>query len=193
VDRSVFTITAHGIDETTALKLFSRAGVLEFMQPRLTEDGLVVCQTLDGEEFAVPPNNVNPDETSGDLARCFSRDRLGTPVWEAATSPDGELTSESVKAGGWELREDPPALAATFTEPDAAVLEAVTGRLIGYPLGIFLDGELISAPRIQRAITNGVPVISGFDLGRARIYAAVLNSGPLALPLTPIATPSPTP
>jgi preprotein translocase subunit SecD len=187
----VVTITVKGIDSSTATQLFSRGGVLEFKQPKITPEGIVTCRTLSGEEFGVIPENVNPDPPSGELARCFSRDKLGTPVWEPATVPEGDLTAESVEPEGWELREDPPSLAATFTEPGAKVLETVTDSLTGYPLGIFLDGELISAPRIQRAITNGAAVISGFDLEQARIYAAVLNSGPLALSLS-ATTPAPT-
>jgi preprotein translocase subunit SecD len=42
----------------------------------------------------------------------------------------------------------------------------------------------VAAPRIQRdSVTDGNALISGFQPENARILAAILNSGPLPLPL----------
>ena len=190
--RDLFTITVKGVDEATAGELFSRRGLLEFRQPRVVGQGFVICRGADGAEFGVPPQNVNPDDASRSPARCFSRDKIGDPVWDPAAAGDAQLTDESVAAGGWTLREDVPFLSVRFTSDGAPLLETITRNLVGYPLGIFLDGELIAAPRIQRPITEAEAVISGFDLGRARLFHAVLNSGPLALPLT-VSPGTPTP
>jgi preprotein translocase subunit SecD len=200
INGNVFTINAKGIDQESAQELFGSRGVLSFRQPIVTEGGLVGCATIDGEQFAVASENVNPDDASGSLARCFSRDKLGTPIWAPAGSAVGELTSESVQPGSWDLREEPPALAARFTPAGSNVLESVTEALVGYPLGFFIDDELIAAPKISRPLVNGTALLAGFELERARVLAAVLNSGPLTAPLidpeatgTPTAPSSPSP
>jgi preprotein translocase subunit SecD len=188
----LFTVKVKGVDEGTAGELFSRRGELEFKQPRLTVEGVVVCRTAAGEEFGVLPENLNPDDASRSPARCFSRDKVGDPVWDPAASGDVPLTAAGVVPDGWSLNEEPPSISVTFTPDGSALLKGITGQLVGYPLGIFLDGELIAAPRIQRTITEGQAAISGFGLARARIFAAILNSGPLALALT-VSAPAPTP
>ncbi len=183
------SLTLEGIDETDALDLLTRRGLLEFKREEVSADGLVVCKTLQGEEFGVPPNNVNPDDASGSLARCFSLDKLGEPVWTDAEVQDEagavtRLTQDHVEPGSWELRNDNTALGMSFTAGGSTLIEIITGALTGYHLGLFVDGRLVGAPRIQRAITDGAAVISGFPASRARILAAVLNAPPLEVPLT---------
>jgi preprotein translocase subunit SecD len=187
---NVITIETEGIDQLTATQLFGTRAALEFKQPVLTVEGIVSCLDSKGERFGVPPQAVNPDDASRSPARCFSTDKIGDPEWEPAVSANGnQLTVESVQAGGWEQRDD--ALFGKFTPAGATTLEEVTRELTGYPLGLFVDGELIAAPRINRAITNGEAFISGFGADQARLRAAQLNSGPLALELSPV-TVSPT-
>jgi preprotein translocase subunit SecD len=71
-----------------------------------------------------------------------------------------------------------------FTPDGRTLIETITRVLTGYHLGFFVDGRLVGAPRIQRAITDGTALISGFPAGQARILAAVLNTSPLQIPLT---------
>src|SRR6185503_257817 len=50
--------------------------------------------------------------------------------------------------------------------------------------GIFLDGQLISAPTVQQAITDGTAIISGnFSVQQAKELATRLNSGALPVPI----------
>lgn len=61
----------------------------------------------------------------------------------------------------------------------------ITGANIGKPLGIFLDGQLISAPTVQSKITGGTAVISGnFTLEETKTLARRLNAGALPVPIT---------
>jgi preprotein translocase subunit SecD len=177
------TIAVKGIERETAIELFGARALLEFKQPVLTQEGVVSCLTAEGERFGVLPENVNPDDASRSPARCSSRDKSGDPEWELARpSAGGEgLTADSVQANGWSVRED--ALVATFTPQAAATLGALTGELTGYPLGIFIDGDLVAAPRISRTIDNGEAIISGFGAEMARLRAAQLNSPPLPVNL----------
>ena len=187
------TIAAKGIERETAIELFGGRALLEFKQPVLTREGVVSCLTAEGERFGVLPENVNPDDASRSPARCISRDKTGEPEWELARPSGGGdvLTADSVQANGWSVRED--ALVATFTPEAAATLEALTGELAGYPLGIFIDGELVAAPRISRTIDNGEAIISGFGAETARLRAAQLNSGPLPVNLVLVSGASPAP
>ncbi len=69
-----------------------------------------------------------------------------------------------------------------FDDQGTKLFGDITGRNIGKTVAIFLDGQPISIPRVNEAITSGSAVISGgFTIGEARILAQRLNSG--ALPL----------
>ncbi|MFA5368225.1 MAG: protein translocase subunit SecD [Dehalococcoidia bacterium] len=63
----------------------------------------------------------------------------------------------------------------------ATLFSQITGRLIGEPLGIFLDNDLISAPTVQAQI-GAKGIIEGMSLDQAQRLAIQLNTG--ALPLT---------
>jgi preprotein translocase subunit SecD len=60
----------------------------------------------------------------------------------------------------------------------------LTARLIDKPLGIFLDGNLISSPNVRSAITAGVGQITGnFTAQEAQDLAVQLNAGALPVPV----------
>ena len=187
-----------GVEAADARRVATAPGVVDFRRPVVTPDGLVACKTQDGQTFGVPPNNVNPDSASGSHARCFSLDKLGDPVWQPAEllSPDGSrrrLTSDMIVPGSWQERTDlpSPAITVQFNDDGTKLLDDLTSALVRYPLGVFVDGTLIAAPRISRAISNGNPVISGFDAHEAHLLAAELNSGPLPVPVIEVTAPSP--
>jgi len=75
-----------------------------------------------------------------------------------------------------------PEIAFEWDEEGAALFEQITARLIERPLGIFLGGELLSAPIIQ-AIIKERGVITGMDLEEARWLATLLNAGRMPVPL----------
>src|SRR5439155_9589596 len=76
----------------------------------------------------------------------------------------------------------------------------ITQKLLGAQLAVSLDQQVISAPTVQAPITDGRVVITGnFTEQSAKDLAAVLNSGPLPVPLkvehvssTPLIRPSAT-
>ena len=60
----------------------------------------------------------------------------------------------------------------------------LTSRLIERPLGIELDGNIISAPTVRSAITAGSGEISGnFTVEEAQDLAVQLNAGALPVPV----------
>lgn len=76
-----------------------------------------------------------------------------------------------------------PQVSFEFDEEGALIFRQVTSRLISKPLGIILDGQLISAPTI-RAVISSRGVIEGLTLEEARSLSIQLNSGRLPVPLT---------
>ncbi len=60
----------------------------------------------------------------------------------------------------------------------------ITEAHVGDPIAIFLDGDIISAPVVQTAITDGRAVITGgFNLKDAQLLSQRLNAGALPVPI----------
>lgn len=59
----------------------------------------------------------------------------------------------------------------------------LTGEMVGKPLGIFFDNELVSSPVVNQAITGGEGYISGnFKREEAQNMVNLLNAGALPVP-----------
>ncbi len=121
---------------------------------------------------------------------------------EQVTKPDGSSDWQIAKATGTDGAEKEltgsyfrPNAAVTFDnlgkpqvsfefDPEGAKLfEQITSRLIGKPLGIFLDGQIISSPTVQ-AVISDKGVITNIPLAEARTLIIQLNAGALPVPLT---------
>ncbi|HAO81552.1 TPA: protein translocase subunit SecD [Candidatus Veblenbacteria bacterium] len=77
-----------------------------------------------------------------------------------------------------------PLVNITFDDEGKDLFAAITGRNIGKPVAIFLDGQPISIPTVQEEITGGQAVISGdFTLPEAKQLSQRLNSGALPVPI----------
>ncbi|MBI2989585.1 MAG: protein translocase subunit SecD [Candidatus Magasanikbacteria bacterium] len=71
-----------------------------------------------------------------------------------------------------------------FDSEGAKLFEEITKRHVGDPIAIFLDGEAISIPTVQTAISNGEAVITGsFNIQEARLLSQRLNAGALPIPI----------
>ena len=110
--------------------------------------------------------------------------------WEIATAVvDGEeveLTGDRLEPGSAQVGFNPTTGAPeVYFQMDSQGREAfrlVSRRLVGQPLGIFLDGEAILTPTIQAEIPTS-PRITGLDLEEAQILAIQLNAGAFPIPL----------
>ncbi len=68
---------------------------------------------------------------------------------------------------------------------DAKKFADVTKKLLGQPLAIYLDEEMISAPTVNAVITNGEAIIEGgYTFDEAKKVADIINLGALPLKLT---------
>ena len=96
---------------------------------------------------------------------------LETAAMEFAGGNSGQLSNE-------------PIISVRFTPEGSDLFAQITRQNVGNQLGIFLDGELLSAPVINEPITGGTAIISGgFGLEEARDLAQNLSFGALPLPI----------
>jgi len=71
-----------------------------------------------------------------------------------------------------------------FNEEGKELFSQITSQNLGKPVAILLDGQIISAPTVQNAITDGTAIISGnFNPDEAKLLVRRLNSGALPVPI----------
>ncbi len=110
----------------------------------------------------------------------------GTPIPQAAQWQSTGLTGAQFKKASVEFNKDTndPEIKIEFNSEGAKLFGEVTQRNIGKPVAIFLDNQLISAPTVQTAITDGNAVITGkFTVDEAKKIVIQLNAGALPIPL----------
>lgn len=96
---------------------------------------------------------------------------LESAALEFAGGQGGQLSNE-------------PLVSVRFTAEGGDLFEEITRANVGNQLGIFLDGELLSAPNINEPISGGTAIISGgFTPDEARALAQNLNFGALPVPI----------
>ncbi len=76
-----------------------------------------------------------------------------------------------------------PQVAFQFNSEGGQLFQQITSRLVSRPLGIFLDGQLVSDPIVQ-AVLSSEGVITGLNLEEARLLALQLNAGALPVPVS---------
>ncbi len=182
-----------GISPDEARDLIGWTALLEFREPVLNDQEQIECTGADGAKFFVSQQEVQegPNATTGAKeAQCFGAGgATGTVDWTPALGKDSQgqirkLTGSFIKPGGAKVMERPPGvLAIEFTAEGGLLFEQITTRLVNYPLGIFLDDELIGAPSVRQAITGGSTVIEGLSLDETKTLQAQINAGALPVPV----------
>ncbi len=82
-----------------------------------------------------------------------------------------------------------PIVSLQFDGEGSDIFEKITGENIGKIVAIYLDGEPISMPVVQQAISGGQAIISGdFSPEEAKQLVGRLNSGALPVPISLIST-----
>lgn len=116
----------------------------------------------------------------------------GEPVEEGEPFSDTGLTGRFFKSAEAMLPQNnrgagfssSPYLNIVFNDEGAKLFEEITRAHTGEQLGIFLDGELLSSPRINEPISGGRAVITGdFTREEVKDLAQNLNFGALPVPI----------
>lgn len=82
-----------------------------------------------------------------------------------------------------------PIVALTFNSQGRDLFAKITTEHKGQVLAILLDGQVISSPKINDAITDGKAIISGqFTADQAKSLVRNLNYGALPVPITLVST-----
>ena len=98
-----------------------------------------------------------------------------------------ELTGKYLKRATLQFNpnDGSPEVSLEFNTEGSKMFEDITGRNIGKPVAIFLDGYPISVPTVNDKITGGAAVISGrFNVDEAKLLVKRLNSGALPVPIS---------
>jgi len=77
-----------------------------------------------------------------------------------------------------------PEVSLEFNDEGKQLFADITGRNVGKIVGIFLDGEAISLPKVNEKISEGKAVITGkFTLEESKTLVRRLNAGALPVPI----------
>ena len=157
------SIQIPGLDPGEARSLLGRTALLRFCEPNTGLGGATPCDASGQFVQAVGTLDGQPTELTGRFLKpnaFVGTDPLGSPVVQF------ELTGEG-----------------------AGLFEQITSRLIGQPLGIFLDNERLSAPTVQSVISDrgnitGLPLSSSSGRTGAVDLVQFLNAGALPVQLS---------
>lgn len=174
-------------DVSKAVKEIGETPVLEFKL--LDEDKLAQQQTLQsvksltenasGSKAAIGNVKVNGEEIVEEdpyVDTGLTGRYLETATVEFANGQSGQLSNE-------------PMVSVKFNEEGAKLFADITRANVGRQIGIFLDGELLSSPVVNEAITGGTAIISGdFTADEAKNLAENLSFGALPMPIKLVST-----
>ena len=121
------------------------------------------------------------------FAELENKDEADSAKWKFMPT---ELTGGKLKLARLEFDSTTyePIVALEFNEEGAKLFEEITERNIEKNVAIFLDGLVLSAPKVQQKISGGNAVITGrFSAKEAKDLVLRLNSGALPVPIRLIA------
>lgn len=118
----------------------------------------------------------------------FREARTATPSAESDFVSTGltgkDLNLAQVQFGNGSQTSGSPSVGLTFSSDGAKKFAEITKRNIGRPLAIFLDNHVVTAPKVETAITDGKAVITGnYTLDEAKRLVIQLNAGALPVPI----------
>ena len=173
-------------------------GVVNIIERRVNAYGVaepIVQQMGDDRVLVELPGVKNIDEAKnliGKTAQLEFKEQQtvdGKTDWAPAKA---ELNGQQIALTGRYLKPnsqvtlDPqtglPLVHFEWNDDGAKLFEQITSRLVGKPLGIFLDNQRISSPTV-RAIIRDQGVIEGMALDEARLLSIQLNAGALPVPV----------
>jgi preprotein translocase subunit SecD len=180
-------------DRESAIK-----GVQQVIERRINAYGVAepIVQVRGNDRVIVELPGVKDTEEAkrliGKTAQLDFREIGPDGEWKVATAngpegPETPLTGKYFKKAevGFEPRSNVPIILFEFNDDGARMFADVSTRLVGRPLGIFLDGQELTAPVVREPITGGRGQITGrFTLPEARTLVIQFNAGALPVPVS---------
>ena len=114
---------------------------------------------------------------------------IGQPAHLEFKTADGEtiMDGSAVVSAEMGYLEGQPVVQFTLNDEGATAFATATAENVGSPISIELDGEVISAPTVNQAITGGQGYIEGnFTAESAQQLAMLIQSGALPLDIEQI-------
>jgi preprotein translocase subunit SecD len=168
-DRRIVVELPGQTDPDTALTALRQTGLLEFVD---------MSEIDPSEVYALEQNGtlINTDfQTGGSETTPAEGQRIFRTVMTGSVLSDAQVTTS--EAGEYEV-------AFELNDEGAQIFRDFSSQHIGDILAIVLDKQIISAPSIQNAITEGKGVINGnFTYETANTLAVQLRYGALPIPL----------
>lgn len=155
-------------DRDQAVAMVGRVAQLEF---RIVSDNpTFLGEAINGQV----PSGFLLKYTKDDKEPVLLEDRIAL---SGETITDARVDFDSTGFGA-------PQISVTFNSQGAKSFAQLTQNNVGRRLAILLDGEVLSAPRINEAIPSGQAQITGqFSFEEASILALALRSGALPAPM----------
>lgn len=162
-------------DKDEALRILGKTAVLTFRARK--------ADFPEGKPAPSPAPSPTPTVSSTDKATPKTAKASLPPKAEdewVLTGVEGRMVSSArVEPLGTSW-----AVTADFNAEGARVVADVSRKLIGKPMAIFLDNQLISAPIVQTELNTGnVQITGNFDAKAANELMIVLRAGSLPVPL----------
>jgi preprotein translocase subunit SecD len=168
-DRRIVVELPGQTDPDTALTALKQTGLLEFVD---------MSEIDPSEVYALEENRtlIHTDfQTGGSDTTPAEGQRIFRTVMTGSVLSDAQVTTS--ETGNYEV-------AFELNDEGAQIFRDFTSQHIGDILAIVLDKQIISAPSIQNAITEGKGVINGnFTYETANALAVQLRYGALPIPL----------
>lgn len=173
-------------DVSEAVKEIGKTPTLEFKlideKKQLSKDMAASIETTGSSTVKVNGESASSTET----ATSSSNDIYVSTGLTGRYLESAKLEFTGQKGGGLANQ---PIVAITFNKEGAELFGKITREHTGEMLAIFLDGDLVSAPRINEEISGGKAVISGnFTPEEAKTLAENLNFGALPVPIHLVST-----
>jgi preprotein translocase subunit SecD len=155
-------VNALGVSETQVQQMSETRLLIEIpniKDPKLAREFLGDTAELEFKRPVMSEDNVLDWE---------STDLTGKDLKKAQVSTD--------QAGSW-------VVSLEFNDEGGRKFSTLTKELVGKPMAIFFNGELMSSPNVNEQITGGHAQISGsFTYDEAKKMVDVLNAGALPVP-----------
>ena len=168
-DRRIVVELPGETDPEKALSALKQTGLLEFVD---------MSNLAAADVYALEENQtlINTDYLTGSSGTTPAEgETIFSTLMTGAVLKDAQVTTN--EAGEYEV-------AFELTDEGAELFRDFTSQHVGDILAIVLDKQIISAPSIQNAITEGKGVINGnFTYDTANALAVQLRYGSLPVPL----------